>query len=86
MKYKIVNKFDIYYIVYINKKLKLVKFKRDNKIFFEFYEKKFKKNVSLILSFVYLTRGNWKNLLNTLQILKDKENFLEYYKKWEELE
>jgi len=39
MYYKILNKFNVYYIIYINKNLRLVKFKRDDKIFFRFYEK-----------------------------------------------
>ena len=84
MKYKILNKFNVYYIIYINKNLRLVKFKRDNKIFFEFYEKRYNKNHSPLLSLVYLNRAEWREFFQTLDILKDKENFLEYYKKWME--
>lgn len=84
MKYKILNKFNVYYIIYINKNLRLVKFKRDNKIFFRFYEKKYNINFDLILNFVYLTRAEWKEFLNILDILNDKKNYLEYYKKWME--
>ncbi len=80
MKYKILNKFNVYYIIYINKNLRLVKFKRDNKIFFEFYEKKYKINFHLVLN-IDLTRGEWREFLNILDILNDKKNYLEYYKK-----
>ena len=81
MKYKILNKFNVYYIIYINKDLRLVKFKRDNKIFFKFYEKRYNKNHSPLLSLVYLTRAEWKEFFQILNILKDKNNFLEYAKK-----
>ena len=81
MKYKILNKFNVYYIIYINKKLRLVKFKRDNKIFFKFYEKKYNINFRLVLD-IDLTRAEWKEFLNILDILNDKKNYLEYYKKY----
>ena len=80
MKYKILNKFNVYYIIYINKNLRLVKFKRNNKIFFRFYEKRYNINFELVLD-IDLTRAEWKEFLNILTILKDKENFLEYAKK-----
>ena len=80
MKYKILNKFNVYYIIYINKKLRLVKFEKDNKIFFRFYEKKYNINFELVLN-IDLTRAEWKEFLNILDILKDKNNFLEYAKK-----
>ena len=81
MKYKILNKFNVYYIIYINKNLRLVKFKRDNKIFFRFYEKKYNINFRLVLN-INLTRAEWKEFFQILNILKDKENFLEYCKNW----
>ena len=84
MYYKILNKFNVYYIIYINKNLRLVKFKRNNKIFFEFFEKRYNYNFELVLSLIYLTRVEWKEFLSILDILKDKNNFLEYYKKWME--
>ena len=80
MKYKILNKFNIYYIIYINKNLRLVKFKRDNKIFFRFYEKRYNKNFSLVIN-INLSRAEWKEFFKVLDILKDKKNFLEYAKK-----
>ena len=83
MKYKILNKFNIYYIIYINKDLRLVKFKRDNKIFFEFYEKKYNINFRLVLN-IHLSRAEWKEFLNILDILNDKKNYLKYYKNWME--
>ena len=84
MCYKILNKFNVYYIIYINKNLRLVKFKRNNKIFFEFYEKRYNYNFELVLSLIYLTRAEWREFFKVLDILKDKESFLEYYKKWME--
>ena len=81
MKYKILNKFNVYYIIYINKDLRLVKFKRDNKIFFKFYEKRYNINFRLVLN-INLTRAEWKEFFQILNTLKDKENFLEYCKNW----
>ena len=81
MYYKILNKFNVYYIIYINKNLRLVKFKRDDKIFFKFYEKRYNYNFKLVLD-IDLTRGEWKEFLNILDILNDKKNYLEYYKKY----
>lgn len=80
MNYKILNKFNVYYIIYINKKLRLVKFEKDNKIFFRFYEKRYNYNFKLVLD-INLTRAEWREFFQILDVLKDKKNFLEYAKK-----
>ena len=85
MKYKILNKFNVYYIIYINKNLRLVKFERDNKIFFRFYEKRYNYNFKLVLN-IDLTRTEWKEFFKILDTLKDKNNFLEYCRKLEVIE
>ena len=80
MYYKILNKFNVYYIIYINKKLRLVKFEKDNKIFFRFYEKRYNINFSLVIN-IHLSRAEWREFFKILDILNDKNNFLEYCEK-----